>query len=174
MKKIRELMDKLTLKQANTISIIISLLVTILLLGIFAGRFFKVAGEVDILIIVPFLLAPVFLCCVLYMMVSVIMKVPYKEACIREKEAKEYVMANYNLSYEEYTELKYCLEEALMGAYEPEMISVIWAKVAYKFYAKLTENEDVDLIAKDSNGNIIHNEVIGNFQYLKSYFEPLN
>ena len=27
---------------------------------------------------------------------------------------------------------------------------------------------------KDANGNIIHNEIIDNFQYLKSYFEPLN
>ena len=174
MKKIRELMDKLTLKQANTISIIVSLLVTILLLGIFAGRFFNVTGEIVILNIALFLLVSVFLYCVLFMMVSAIMKLPYKEACIREKEAKAYVMDNYNLSHEEYTELKYCLEEALMGAYEPEMISVIWEKATYKFYAKLTENEDVDLMVKDANGNIIHNEIIDNFQYLKSYFEPLN
>ena len=26
----------------------------------------------------------------------------------------------------------------------------------------------------DANGNIIHNETINRFQYLKAYFEPLN
>ena len=173
-KKFCEFRDKLTLKQATVITIIIPLLFSALISCVFARRFFGIFGFVDSITIMTFLMITLFIFGVLNLLVAYILKIGYKRECVHNEKAKSYVMANYNLSYEEYTKLNYRLYEALDGAQDTQLIIILWEKANCTFWAKLIDKDEVELIIKDAGNNVIYSGSLCNFQYLKDYFTPLN
>lgn len=52
-----------------------------------------------------------------------------------------------------------------------EMFQKIARNSECKFYAKLNEQEYIELIAKDKNEQIVYKQVIRNFVYFEEYFE---
>ena len=173
-KKFCEFRDKLTLKQATVITIIIPLLFSALIASIFARFFFGIFGFVDFTTIMTFFMIFLLIFGVLNLLVAYIFKIGYKRECVHNEKAKSYVMANYNLSDKEYTKLNYRLYEALDGAQDTQLIIILWEKANCTFWAKLIDKDEVELIIKDSSNNVIYTGSICNFKYLKDYFMPLN
>jgi len=173
MKKFERFRDRLTLKQVKYISGITSCSISGVYASICLISHFKENGF-DFLVLSMALVMFMIISFLLYSFISRILDVDNKESIAREENAKVYVLSNYKLSKDSYTELKYCFDEALNGASDEETLMMILTDASYSFFAKLTENDEVNLIVKNATGSIVSDEIIYNFGYIKAYFEPLN
>jgi len=55
---------------------------------------------------------------------------------------------------------------------EADMLSAILKAEGCKFYAKLTEDDNILLIVKDKNDDEIYNTIISNYLYFTNHFKP--
>ena len=173
MKKFREFRDKLTLKQATAISLILPALVCLILACIFVKPYFAIEGVSSPSICIVLMMSMVTYGA-LALFAIWILDVNGKELQRDWHAAKAYVIPSYKLSKDNYVELKYLFDKALENASDDEHLTILLTNANYTFFAKLTENEEINLLTKDVDGNVISDEIIGNFSYLKAYFEPLN
>lgn len=73
------------------------------------------------------------------------------------------------LSKDKYTELSFFLD---VGSYEAKILSDILKAEGCKFYAKLIEDDNINLVVIDKNNNKIHDSIIPTYFYFKAHFKP--
>ena len=163
-KKFREFKDKLTCKQAWGISIIIALFIGLIYALIFASTFAAL-----------FLLFSSILVCTIALTPMVfIFDLGYKDKVQQWEMNKTEAILAYNLSKDTYVKLKFLPDETIINTHCIKMLTTLLTNSNYSFWAKLTEEDNVKLIVKDVNDNILYDEIISNFRYLNAYFKPLN
>lgn len=155
-------MKKLKFTQANILAITISLLVSLLSLGLIIWIIcldptYSLTLPLTILFSTSWLL---FNFIVTYTLVSCIFNLP-------EKAAKEEIIEKYNLTKTEYTKVHYTFP-ATKGL----LPSLLIVHAEYYFYAKLNENEELHLLVKNKTQDIIYNSTV-RFQYFNSHFRKL-
>lgn len=82
---------------------------------------------------------------------------------------KEKEIADTFLSKDKFTLLSFFLN---CGETEAKMLSAILHAEGCKFYAKLTEDDNILLIIKDKNDDEIYNTIISNYLYFTNHFKP--
>jgi hypothetical protein len=87
------------------------------------------------------------------------------------KKAKQRVITKYSLTKDSYTELNYIQEDFEHPSSNPKMLAKIADHYNCKFYAKLTNDEKIELTGKDKDENIIYTETLHNFIYFENHFE---
>lgn len=81
---------------------------------------------------------------------------------------KQKEKTNTFLSKDKFTELSFFLN---CGESEAKILSAIIHAGGYKFYAKLTEDDNILLIVKDKNNDEIYNTIISNYLYFTNHFK---
>jgi len=149
---------KLTPQKIKRISAIIT---TIMVLGyIFIGVSLKPISIYSLLLILPaFVLGSAVAVLIYYLLLHLAGLGDYKE--------KEEV--SVLLSKDKYTELSFFLD---VGSYEAKILSDILKAEGCKFYAKLIEDDNINLVVIDKNNNKIHDSIIPTYFYFKTHFKP--
>lgn len=155
-------MKKLKFSQANIITSITSLLISLLSLGlviwiICLDPTYSLNLSLTILLSTSWLL---FNFIVTYILVSCIFNLP-------EKAAKEEIIAKYNLTKTEYTQVHYTFP-----ANKGLLPFLLIAHAEYYFYAKLNEKEELHLLVKNKTQDIIYNSTV-RFQYFNAHFRKI-
>lgn len=179
MKKFKTFLSNLTHAQGLILAFLISL--------IFNAIFWIVNGGIYLvfptilLALIPFLLLTI----ILYLIIGVGFISPREDEEKFNKEfttAKKEVLAEYNLTSESYTEVKFVFENLLSDLDEnlTDVILPLLNNSNFRFFAKLIDDEDgyidnaIEVIIKDINDNLIHTITISNFIYFQNNFEKLN
>ena len=155
---------KLSSKQANIISFIVSMVY--LIFAVIRGLILISSGmeDVDILmyLLMSCFLPTVFIYFVLYYFIFK----GYDKEC-KERDQKIQVKIEDCLSKTDYTQVYFlCGKSDIMN-----MITQILQKEGCKFYAKLTENNNIHLIAKDKNDEEVYSVEIEKPYYFRSNFK---
>lgn len=72
------------------------------------------------------------------------------------------------LSYTDFRQVNFLVTDARSYI---DMMNKIIQKEEYKFYAKLTENNNIYLIVKDKHNEEVFNDEISNYVYFNHYFK---
>jgi len=158
MKKFSEFKANLTYRKAQIYSAIIAIiLTTIVCISIIAFM-----DEVIITSIV--LSSPLAICLYLTFLLGIFQAHKLADNEIFEK-AKQRVLLNYNLTKDHYTKVNYI--------YDQNLDRIMIAKILefYDFFVKLNNNEEIDLVVKDKDGNIVFTKTINNFIYFEAHFK---
>lgn len=150
----------LTIKQAKIITSIIAVILFIL----FTTPIITVA-VINNLGIYELVLALLFDCLAIVIFSALCWEVLEFTA----KDSKEKMVAIGYLNREEFTEILFVPKENLGS--ETEMISAILRKVDCKFFAKLTDNDEIILLLKDKENNEIYHCEISNYTYFNLRFK---
>lgn len=172
MKKFSEFKNKLTVKQAKTYSVIISLIITlcVMVLSFTALCPFNEVAGIIIAILVPIggFFVSMFLCH------EYIFRIDEKTFNEDFDKAKPRVILSYNLTVESYAQVKYNFSKAIKNDSERDMLEKLLAHSAYNFYVKLNDKDEIELIVKDKDQNIVYTDTFTNFIYLENYFEKID
>ena len=162
MKKFSEFIDKLTLKQAQKYSLLSAIVFTLLCF-------------ITITLILHSLMDPIIILLTLALALLVGVAFWYLSCTllfdVDLKKAKQRVITKYSLTKDSYTELNYIQEDFEHTSSNPKMLAKIVDNYNCKFYAKLTNDEKIELIVKDKDENIIYTEILHNFIYFENHFE---
>ena len=82
---------------------------------------------------------------------------------------KERKKVNTFLSKDKFTQLSFFLD---CGVSNAKILSAILNAEGCKFYAKLTEDDNILLIVKDKYDDEIYNTIISNYFYFTNHFKP--
>lgn len=159
----KNFISKLTFKKSNIITITISLLLSALSVLFFYlylyPNFPKKLG-LSIFVAAGFAL---FVYLIMYTIIGLgIFDLP-------EKEAKEKVIKNFNLTKDTYTKVDY---DCSTGT-EALLPFLMLVHSEYYFYVKLNENENLHLLVKTSKQDVIYNNTI-RFAYFNAHFKKIN
>ena len=179
MKKIETFLSNLTHAQGLILAFLISLIFNAIF-WIVNGGIYPVFPKI-LLALIPFLLLTI----ILYLIIGVGFISPREDEEKFNKEfttAKKEVLAEYNLTSESYTEVKFVFEKLLAdeNEYLTDVILPLLSNSNFTFFAKLINDEDgyidnaIELIVKDINDNLIHTITITNFIYFRKYFQKLS
>lgn len=152
----------LTSKQANKISLIISAIY--LILSLIKGIIAKPTGDMAVYYwTIGCIVGTIFIFFVFYFVI-------FKgEDKVRKERTKEIEIATIQyLSYTEFKEV-YFLAEGFGS--DINMMRKILQKEGCKFYAKLTENNNILLIVKDKHNEEVYSAEIENHVYFNSNFK---
>lgn len=81
---------------------------------------------------------------------------------------KQKEQSNTFLSKDKFTQLSFFLN---CGETDSKMLSAILHAEGCKFYAKLTEDDNILLVVKDKNEDEIYNTIISNYLYFTTHFK---
>lgn len=152
---------KLTSKQATRISCLITLILDIL--ALIRAISLKPSGDDVVYLIVLLLLGSLY---VFFMLCIFIFKVPDR---ISEERFKKMELKNSHiLSSTTFTQVYFCPEDT--GGTIDIMMTILRNEKC-NFYAKLTENNSINLIVKDKHNEEIFNEIIDNHLYFANNFK---
>lgn len=154
----------LTSKQVNRISLIISAVYFIYALvnGIISKP--SATSEKELMYwVIGCMIGTIFIYFVFY---CLIFKGEYKE---KEERAKEIEIAT--IQYLSYTDFKEVYFSAEGFGSDIDMMRKILQKEECKFYAKLTENNNIYLIVKDKHNEEVYSAEIENHVYFNSNFK---
>ena len=73
------------------------------------------------------------------------------------------------LSKEKFTEVSYTTSATHT---EAKMLSIILKAEGCRFYAKLTEDDNIRVVIKDKNDSKIYDAIFTNYLYFTSHFKP--
>lgn len=158
MKKFSEFKANLTYRKAQTYSAIIAIiLTTIVCISIIAFM-----EEVIITSIV--VSSPLAICLYLTFLLGIFQahKLGDKE---RFERAKQRVLLHYTLTKEQYTKVNYIYDQSLDRIMFEKMLEF------FDFYVKLNDNEEIELVVKDKNDNIVFTKTTDNFIYFEAHFK---
>lgn len=86
-----------------------------------------------------------------------------------EKKSKETAIKDFNLTKDKYTEVHYDCTTATKST----LSFLLIAHAEYYFYAKLTENEELNLLVENSKQDVIYDSTI-RFIYFNAHFKKNN
>lgn len=159
MKKFSEFKANLTYRKAQIYSAIIAIiLTTIVCISIIAFM-----EEVIITSIV--LSSPLAICLYLTFLLGIFQahKLAEKETFER---AKQRVLLHYdNLTKGEYVKVYYVYDERLDRIMIEKMLEF------FDFYVKLNDNEEIELVVKDKENNVVFTKTTDNFIYFEHHFK---
>lgn len=92
----------------------------------------------------------------------------------KHASAKQRVINNLNLNTETRVRVKYNFKKMLENVSDQEMLARLLEIPEYRFYLKLTGNENVELIVTDKYNYIVSVDTITNFVYIETYFEKID
>lgn len=159
MKKFSEFKATLTYTKAVTYSTIVALIFTaIACIGIIVF----LEESIFISLLISF---PLWICLYLIFLLGI-----FKAHKIADKEkfdgAKERVLTHYdNLTKGQYIKVYYVYDEKL----DHIMISKLLD--SFDFYVKLNDNEEIELMVKDKDNNIVFTKTTDNFIYFEAHFK---
>lgn len=168
--------------------LIIAFLTSFILTSLF---FLKNSGLHFILVnftagILSFLIVMLPIAIIIYYLLYVYCIYPHSSSIEFERElhtAKQEIIDEYNLTKENFTEVKFLFENHFEKYSDDDdsainhIILPILNNSNYKFLVKLIdgkENEEIKLVVTDINDNIIHITTIANFIYFQSNFKKIN
>ena len=158
-------MKKLKFSQANIITIAISLILSLLssgllfLINYIDPTSFSMHLSLTILLYFSWIL---FIYIISYTLIGLcLFNLP-------EKQAKEEIMSEYNLSNKEYLQVHYDSTTATKSL----LPFLLIAHSEYYFYAKLNENEEIHLLVKNKTQDVIYNSTVS-FQYFIKHFKKI-
>lgn len=169
MKKFSEFRDKLTLKRAKNYTLIITLIFTLtlaILLTSLMWSDFEIKSILILLLPTPLLSVLVYI-----LLAEYIFRVPDKEWDEQHLTAKKKFNSSLNLTTDNYIKVRYNYEKALWKTNGRKMLSNLLVNSNFSFYIKLNGEEEIELIVKDKDENILYTDTITNFIYLEEYFE---
>lgn len=180
MKKFVEFLDNLSHAQAIILAVVSSLIFTTIFA--FFQPNFDVINDINLNKLQLLIIVAVIFAVITYLLLLVGYILPRKNIEQMEKEyenAKEEVLANYNLSKENYIEVKFIFEKFLEDVDEDitEAILPILTHSNCRFCVKLIDSEEGDviqLVCVDINTNIIYTTTIYNFIFFQKYFEKVD
>lgn len=85
--------------------------------------------------------------------------------------AKRRVINNYGLTKGLYIKVNYNYEKMIEEVSDRKMLTELWPLNNCTFYARLTDNEKIELIAKDVNQKVVYLNTFDNFIYFETYFK---
>ena len=171
MKKFSEFRNKLIADQAKRYSYISSIILSTIVLIILWVLFWpKIGVAIGILAI---LFTPISLV-VFYAFAHCIFDIDTKSRRENFEVAKQRVILSYNLTVESYAQVKYNFSEAIKNDSERDMLEKLLAHSAYNFYVKLNDKDEIELIVKDKDQNLVYTDTFTNFIYLENYFEKID
>ena len=158
MKKFSEFKANLTYKKARNYSAIAAIVLTII-------PCISIATFLEDSIFLTIFVA-ITLCICLY---SVFLFGIFQAHKLMEKEltdeTKQRVLSHYNLTKDQYIKVNYIYDQPLDSQMITKLIDF------YDFYVKLNDTEEIDLIVKDKNNNIVFTKTINNFIYFEAHFK---
>jgi len=90
------------------------------------------------------------------------------------EKAQKQLLETHALTQEDYTKVKYSVEEVLQGAYSPEIVIALLDRVNIDLYAKLNKNGKIDLFIKDVDENYIYFYTLSSFRHFQSFFKKVD
>ena len=157
---------KLTSKQANGISLLVSAICTILL-AIMCVTSYSDWDAMQCLVLV--------LCCIMlpiliyFLCYEIILK--GDQIKLAEENTELHKSTKEFLCKEEFTEVSFDPKKD-NGESEREMLLTIIKTIECRFFAKLNENDDIILIVKNQEDNDIYRCEISNYSYFNARFKP--
>lgn len=165
MKKFSEFRDNLTSEQAGICSFGISFLLTLVFNVLL---YFTFIHNIVTLLIISMFLVLAFNIFFNFAIFKTTTK-KYNEGIAK---AKQPLISKYRLTKDAFIEIRY-IQEDFEHSSNMKMLTAVINNSDCKFYAKFNDNEDIELIVKNKDGNVIYSEIISNFNYFQAFFEKV-
>ena len=172
MKKFWSYIKNLSEVQTKKLSIIISSIISISFLGILL--WVNRGTEIDIFVYFLSVVLTILIWVVLYELSYTLFGGYSKKYVKHITETKQKIILDYGLSKESYIEVIPNYDFFLRDSRYSKFLIAIFKNSNYKYYTKLTENEEIELIVKDKNQNIIYTDNLTNFFYFEAQFNKLS
>lgn len=167
MKKFSEFRNALTIKQARKLSVIYSLISALAISILFT----LIVFGIHLTSLIPFAIFLIgsfpMICGIFY----IVFDGPYKEKKAEWKAAEQVIISKFNLNITDYAEVRYKYEKGIKETLEAELFMTILTNSACRFLVKLTEDEQIEVVVKDKDENIIYTETLDDFDYFENHFE---
>jgi len=172
MKTFSEFRRGLTAKQANNYSLIASSILTLILAVLLAILLWSTLAARSIIISI---LTSIWAFLGFYLFFDYfIFKGHDKHWSEKHENAKQRVIAKFNLNTKTRTKVAYNFEKMLENTSDKEMLAKLLKIPEYQFYLRLTEGESIELIITDNDQYIISIDTFTNFIYVETYFEKMD
>lgn len=162
MKKFSEFRNALSAKQALKLSFICSFILSLAISSLIT----LLAYGFHLTSLIPFVICLLGLfamfCPIFYLLFDLHAK--------EKTEQCKTINQEFNLTTTDYTEVRYNYEKALEKIDEAELLTAILTHSACRFFSKLTEDEQIEVVIKDKDENIIYTQTLHDFEYFENHF----